>query len=201
MTLWEWCIPKSRRDRPLSVSTATNHFFFFFPQKTYFSSWATATVVWFPYCISHFLSSGVSGGAWRQWMFHQGFSPDTLSLPMPNCLAWAVKHCLPQPGRARHQKTNHSPSALGRDWAPSEPAHQWRAAGASMVLWEIMAELLKVIMPLLLGYSYHVTLLQRGCVSSLIPLRANQREAWTGLSTDDLFPESLYPSSVSPLQS
>lgn len=165
---------------PFTVPTAT-------------ASWATATVVWFPYRISHFLSSGVSGGAWIQWMFHQGFSPDALPLLMPNCSAWAVKHHLPPPGRARQPKTNHSPTALGRDWAPSEPARQRRAAGASVVLREIMAFLKLSRLCYWVGTA-------RMCKLSYTTSE-QIKERLKLVSVLMIYFQSLYPSSVSPLQS
>lgn len=89
-------------------------------QWKYFSGSSNGTV-WFPHLLSLFTFSGLSGGAWRQCRFDQGFSPDALFLPTPNCLAWATKHHLAsQEGQVRRTpQLHHSGQTLDSFWITS----------------------------------------------------------------------------------
>ena len=135
-----------KRQTPFTTSTTTttNDFIFFWTKVFLFLGYSNSTA-WFQHPVSHCLASGVSGRAWRQWIFEQGVSPEALSLLTPNCLAWAVKHRLAQLGRARQQETTALPL-----WMDTELLLKHYISKVSAVPWEIMVELQKVFMPLLL---------------------------------------------------
>lgn len=81
--LRESCMRK--KGQSPSTATTTNHFDFFSTKVLLFLGYSNSTV-WFPYIVSHFLSSGVNGEAWRQWMFDQCFRPEAPPFPTANCL-------------------------------------------------------------------------------------------------------------------
>lgn len=79
---------------PVSFHSHNNKSLWFLFNKVLLFLDHSNSTVWFLYLVSHFLSSGVNGEAWRQWMFDQCFRPEAPSFPTANCLAWAVKHHL-----------------------------------------------------------------------------------------------------------